>query len=64
MSKLVFEPNSEPSLGIELEVALVHEQTMALSSSIVDVLKRVPERFRERIKPELMQSYLEVNTDV
>lgn len=64
MSKLVFESNSEPSLGIELEVALVHEKSMALSSSILDVLARVPEKFRERIKPELMQSYLEINTEV
>ncbi|MGD9645404.1 MAG: YbdK family carboxylate-amine ligase [Pirellulales bacterium] len=64
MNKIDFKSNREPSLGIELELALVDEQTMALSSSIIEVLDRVPERFRERVKPELMQSYLEINTDV
>lgn len=64
MSKLDFKPNNEPSLGIELELALVDERTMALSSSILEVLALVPAPLRERIKPELMQSYLEINTDV
>ena len=64
MNTLVFTSNSEPSVGIELELALVNAETMALSNSIEDVLAHVPEDFAERIKPELMQSYVEINTDV
>ncbi len=64
VNTLVFMSNSEPTLGIELELALVDAKTMALSNSIQDILARVPEEFKERIKPELMQSYVEINTDV
>ncbi len=62
--KLEFASSSEPTLGVELEVALVDEGTMALSSSIQQVLERVPEPLRGRIKPELMQCYLEINTEI
>lgn len=64
MSKLVFASSPEPTVGIEIELALVDEQTMELSSSIEAVLGRVPERYGQRIKPELMQCYLEINTEV
>lgn len=64
MNRLVFSPNSEPTLGVEVEVALVDGRTMALSSSILQVLERLPEDLRESIKPELMQCYLEVNTGI
>ena len=39
-------------------------RTFALSSAIEDVLAAVPESYHERIKPELMQSYLEINTGI
>ena len=64
MTKMVFNTSPEPTLGIELELALVDEQTMALKSAIGDVLERVPEDLSSGIKPELMQCYLEINTDV
>jgi carboxylate-amine ligase len=64
VSKLVFKSNSAPSLGIELELALVDARSMALSSSIQEVLTRLPQPLQQRVKPELMQSYLEINTDV
>jgi carboxylate-amine ligase len=64
MTLLRFQTNAEPSLGIELELALVDERTMALSSCILEILGRLPERFQQRVKPELMQCYLEINTDV
>jgi carboxylate-amine ligase len=62
MRKLEFNSNAEPTLGVELELALVDARTMALSSSIRQVLERVPESFAGSIKPELMQSYLEINS--
>jgi carboxylate-amine ligase len=64
MEKMVFNSSPRPTLGVELELALVDEQTMALSSSIQRVLEQVPENLEGRIKPELMQCYLEVNTEI
>ncbi len=62
--KLEFQSNAQPTLGVEIELALVNAETMALSSSITDVLAKVPDALKGRIKPELMQCYLEINTDV
>ena len=64
MSKMTFTPNAEPTVGVEIEVALVNGETMALSSSIYDVLERVPKEHVDSVKPELMQSYLEINTGI
>ncbi len=64
MNTLEFKSNSEPTVGIELELGLVDAETMALSSSIQRLLACVPDQFSESIKPELMQSYVEINTDV
>lgn len=64
MSKLIFNANSSSTLGVEIELALVDATTMALSSSIQRVLERVPPAVAASIKPELMQCYLEINTDV
>jgi glutamate---cysteine ligase / carboxylate-amine ligase len=64
MDKIEFTSNSRPTLGIEIELALVDAETMALSNSIQQVLERVPAELTEHIKPELMQSYVEINTGV
>jgi carboxylate-amine ligase len=64
METILFNSNSEPTLGIELELALVDGESMALASAISQVLERVPERFAGNIKPELMQSYVEINTGI
>jgi carboxylate-amine ligase len=64
MHTLDFKSNNEPSIGIELELGLVDDKTMALSSSIQELLTHVPPQFEGRIKPELMQSYVEINTEV
>lgn len=64
MGDVKFNPSTHPTLGVEVELALVDAETMALSGSILKVLERVPERFSDRIKPELMQCYVEINTNV
>jgi len=64
MSTLKFTHNDAPTIGVELELQLVDAETFALSSSIQDVLNQVPDDLAERIKPELMQSYLEINTEI
>lgn len=64
MSTLTFTRNTSPTLGVELELQLVDAESFALKSAIEDVLARLPEGMSEQIKPELMQSYLEINTGI
>jgi carboxylate-amine ligase len=64
MEPIIFNANRTPTIGIEIELGLVDAETMALSSSIERVLQRVPPAFSDNIKPELMQSYVEINTGV
>ena len=64
MSTLEFAHNDAPTIGVELELQLVDAKTLALSASIEDVLSRVPESLSGQIKPELMQSYVEINTEI
>ena len=64
MGKLVFNSNSQPTLGIELELALVDARTMELSSSIEQVLEQFPDGAGKVYKPELMQCCVEINTDI
>lgn len=65
MSKLLFTHNSEHTIGVELELGLVDEKTMALSNSFADLIAGVQdEQDQQHIKPELMQSVVEINTGV
>ncbi len=66
MGKLEFTSNAEHTLGIELELGLVDESTMDLSSSIQHVLDALPESITQQdcMKPELMQCCIEVITGV
>ncbi len=64
MKGLPFTQNDSPSLGVEVELQLVDAETLELKNCILEVLKHVPEAQKERVKPELMQSYLELNTEV
>lgn len=61
---LAFTRNDAPTLGIEIELQLVDSKTGALRSAIEAVRNELPASMAEQIKPELMQSYLEINTDV
>ncbi|QDU40594.1 Carboxylate-amine ligase YbdK [Maioricimonas rarisocia] len=64
MPALSFNRNDKPSLGVEIELQLVDSRSYALSSSIEDVLNRIPSELEANVKPELMQSYLEINTGI
>ncbi len=65
MSVVKFTPNQEPTVGVEIELGLVDEQTMALSSSVQQLLDRIPADGEvQRVKPELMQCCVEINTEV
>jgi carboxylate-amine ligase len=64
MDTLPFARNETPTLGVEVELQLVDPKTGALKSAIQGVLNELPENLHGTIKPELMQCYLEINTDV
>ena len=64
MRKLQFNANLEPTLGIEIELGLVSEDSMALSNSVQPLLALLPVFETPCYKPELMQSCIEINTRV
>jgi carboxylate-amine ligase len=64
MKKLVFSSNSSPTLGVELELGLVDHDSMALSSAVQQLLPELPPDMQESVKPELMQSFIEINTGI
>jgi carboxylate-amine ligase len=59
-----FKGSSSHTLGVEIELQIVDRDTLALSSSVQAILDRVPAAWTEKVKPELMQSYCEFNTDI
>jgi carboxylate-amine ligase len=64
MAVIDFHSNKRPSLGIEIELGLVDEHTMALSSSFAALKAQLSAEYEESLKPELMQCVLEINTGV
>ncbi len=59
-----FTGNPTPTLGVEVELQVIDRETLALSNSVQEILDRVPERWADQIKPELMQSYCEFNSGI
>lgn len=59
-----FHSNPEPTLGVEIELALVDRISGALVSAAPQLLERIPATIADSVKPELMQSYIEINTGV
>ena len=64
MPVLPFTRNDAPTIGVEVELQLVDARTYELTSGIEGVLAGLPPELEQRVKPELMQCYLEINTDV
>ena len=64
MTALEFQSNRRPTIGVELELGLVDIQTMNLASSFNELIERLPDRGGGRFKPEIIQSVVEINTDV
>lgn len=64
MSKLVFTSNEAFTVGIELELGIVDNETMALANSVQRLIEVAPPELASRIKPELMQCCLEINTEI
>jgi carboxylate-amine ligase len=64
MMTLKFNGSREPTIGVEVEMQIVDLKTLDLASRIYDILDRVPASLHPSIKPEFLQSILEINTDV
>lgn len=64
MAIIDFHSNQAPTLGVEIELGLVDEHTMALASSFADLKERLSDGDTASLKPELMQCVLEINTGI
>ena len=64
MPIIEFTSNRHPTLGIELELGLVDLQSYNLTSAFSQLVERLPDRGGDRFKPEIIQSVVEINTDV
>ncbi len=64
MSRIEFNRSENPSLGVEIELALVERDGGGLCSSSAELFDALPEPRHGAIKPELMQCYIELNSDV
>ena len=64
MPKLEFTRNETPTIGVEIELQLVDRESLSLASAIEKVIAGLPAELGDRVKPELMQCYLEINTGV
>ncbi len=59
-----FKGNDHHTLGVEIELQLVDRESRRLVSRSEEILGQVPAEHRSFLKPEFMQSYCEICTDV
>ena len=59
-----FQASQPFSLGVEIELQIVDRNDLNLSPKAPEILAMVPPKIQERIKPEFIQSMIEVNTEV
>ena len=64
MPALNFTRNEAPTLGVEVELQLVDATSYELTCAIEEIVTALPPELENRVKPELMQCYLEINTDI
>ena len=64
MDLLEFTSNATPTVGVELELGLVSEETMELKSVISELMGALPSDIADYYKQELMQSVVEITTGV
>ncbi|RMD60081.1 MAG: YbdK family carboxylate-amine ligase [Nitrospirae bacterium] len=64
MHKLSFNPSSGPTIGVELELQILSASKFKLSSSAPNILSSIDHSFEGRIKPEFIQSMVEINTGI
>ena len=60
--KITFDGSPGPTLGIELELQILDPETKNLASGAQQIIER--SRDEQHVKPELIQSTIELNTDI
>jgi carboxylate-amine ligase len=61
---LRFQENANPTIGVEVEMQLINPVTLQLTPGIEELKRLTPDAIEQSVKPELMQSYVEVNTGI
>jgi len=64
MERIKFNKSPSPTIGVELELQILDPESLELKSLAPEILKEVPESMKERIKPEFIQSMIEINTGI
>src|SRR5689334_3569964 len=65
MKILPFKLSQKTSIGVELEIQLINPHTYALISRAKDLIRIIKESsFNKRIKPEITQSMIEINSSI
>ena len=59
-----FHSSPNPTIGVEIELQLVDDNTLDLKNISPRVLADIDKNFSKRIKYELFESMIEINTDV
>ena len=59
-----FNSSSNPTIGVEIELQLVDKKTLDLKNISSKVLADVDKKFTDKIKCELVESMIEINTNI
>ena len=59
-----FNSSPEPSIGVEIELQLVDNKNLNLNNISKKVLAEVKKEFSDNIKCELIESMIEINTNI
>ena len=61
---LEFHSSPNPTIGVEIELQLIDSETYDLKNIASQVLTNVDKEFLSRIKYELFESMIEINTNI
>jgi carboxylate-amine ligase len=61
---LTFNRSTSPTIGVELEIQVLDAETLSLTPLVPEILKMVHPSLKEKIKPEFINSMVEINTKV
>ena len=59
-----FNSSSNPTIGVEIELQIIDVNTLDLKNLAPKVLSDVDKKFSNRIKYELFESMIEINSDI
>jgi carboxylate-amine ligase len=59
-----FNSSPNPTIGVEIELQIVDKNTLDLKNIASEVLVDVDKKFSDKIKCELIESMIEINTDI